>query len=178
LPPEILISDKVREELKVPLGLLIKDSELTKDSIADYFEDPKITVCIGDRATERTHLLGFSPTLEIVDSLEKRMSRKVPEIFENDRIILKAANPPGSISTDALERLAESLRMIQNSRKRIRLEVQGEEDLLALPVIAFFPEGTVSFYGQPNEGLVVVSSIIARERSRNILCEIGINSLS
>jgi GTP-dependent dephospho-CoA kinase len=178
LPPEIFISDKVREELKVPLGRLIKDSELTRDSLAGYFKGPKITVCIGDRTTERTHLLGFSPTLEIVDSLEKRMNRNVPEIFEKDRIILKTANPPGSISPDALERLAEILSTIQDSRKRIRLEVQGEEDLLALPVIAFFPEGTVSFYGQPNEGLVVVSSTIAREKSRKILRDMDINSLN
>jgi len=178
LPPEILINDKIRKELKVPLGRLIRDSEVTKSSLDDYFRDLRITVCIGDRTTERIHLLGFSPTLEIVDSLEKRTSRKVPKIYEKDRIILKTTNSPGSISTDALKRLLEILQTIQNSRMQIRLEVQGEEDLLALPVIAYFPEGTVSFYGQPNEGLVVVSSTMAREKSRKILHEMGIDSLN
>jgi len=178
LPTEILISDKVRKELKAPLGRLIIDSELTKDSLAGYFGDQRITVCVGDRTTERVHEFGFSPTLEIVDSLEKRTSRKAPKLFEKDRLILKTSNPPGSISDDALEKLAECLHSIQNSKTQIRVEVKGEEDLLALPVIAFFPKDTISFYGQPNEGLVVVSSTRAREKAQKILGKMGIDSLN
>ena len=33
--------------------------------------------------------------------------------------------------------------------------VDGEEDLLVLPVCLFAPENSVVMYGQPNEGLVV-----------------------
>ena len=178
MPSEIIISDEVRKELKVPLGRLIKDSKLTSDLLADCFEDRRITVCVGDRTTERMHEFGFSPSLEIVDSLEKRTSRQIPKLVEKDRLILKTSNPPGSISEDALKKLAECLQRIQTSQVQIRLEVKGEEDLLALPVIAFFPEDTVSFYGQPNEGLVVVSSVKARQKSREILREMGIDSLS
>jgi GTP-dependent dephospho-CoA kinase len=176
LPSEIVISDRVRQELKDPLGRLIKDSDLTKSLLADYFADRRMTVCVGDRTTERVHEFGFSPTLEIVDSLEKRASRKIPKVFEKERLIFKASNPPGSISDDALEKLGESLQIIQKSRKQIRLEVQGEEDLLALPVLAFFPEDTVLFYGQPNEGMVIVISKIAREKALEILREMGISS--
>ncbi len=178
MPSEILISDKVRKELKVPLGRLIKDSKLTNGLLADYFADQRITVCVGDRTTERVHGFGFSPTLEIVDSLEKRIGRNLPEIFEKDRLILKTSNPRGSIGDDALKKLAECLQTILNSRKQIRLEVQGEEDLLALPILAFFPVDTVLFYGQPNEGLVVASSTKAGEKAREILREMGISSLT
>jgi uncharacterized protein (UPF0218 family) len=178
MPPEILISDRVRNELKIPLGRLIKDSDLTKSSLARYFDKLIITACVGDRTTERVHEFGFSPALEIVDSFEKRISRNVPEVFEKQRLILKTTNPPGSIGDDALEKLAECLQLILDSHKQIRLEVQGEEDLLALPVLAYYPEDAVLFYGQPNEGLVVVSSKKAREKAREILRGMGISSLT
>jgi GTP-dependent dephospho-CoA kinase len=177
LSSEIPINERIRKELKVPLGRLIPDSKLGKDLLASYFTKHGITVCIGDRTTERVHELGFSPDLEIVDSLEKRMNRNAPELFEKNRIILKAMNPPGAISEEALKKLAECLSLILTSHDKVRLEVRGEEDLLALPVIAFFPEETVSFYGQPNVGLVIVTSEEARKRSREILHEIGIISL-
>jgi hypothetical protein len=77
-----------------------------------------------------------------------------------------------------LEKLAECLQLILDSHKQIRLEVQGEEDLLALPVLAYYPEDAVLFYGQPNEGLVVVSSKKAREKAREILRGMGISSLT
>ena len=101
MPSEHNISDKVREELKVPLGRLINDSELTKDLLSRYFGDQIIATCVGDRTTERVHEFGLSPTLEIVDSLEKRASRRVPQLFEKDRIVLSVSNPAGSITTES-----------------------------------------------------------------------------
>ena len=38
----------------------------------------------------------------------------------------------------------------------VRIIVQGEEDLLVLPVVLFAPANSVVLYGQPNEGLVIV----------------------
>ena len=38
----------------------------------------------------------------------------------------------------------------------IRLTVDGEEDLLVLPVCLYAPENFVVMYGQPNEGLVII----------------------
>ena len=38
----------------------------------------------------------------------------------------------------------------------VRIMVHGEEDLLVIPVCIYAPENAVVFYGQPNEGLVIV----------------------
>ncbi|MCG3779568.1 MAG: hypothetical protein JW390_20152 [Nitrosopumilus sp.] len=38
----------------------------------------------------------------------------------------------------------------------VRLIVNGEEDLLVLPVCIHAPENSVVLYGQPNKGLVLV----------------------
>jgi uncharacterized protein (UPF0218 family) len=38
----------------------------------------------------------------------------------------------------------------------VRLIVNGEEDLLVLPVCIHAPENSIVLYGQPNKGLVLV----------------------
>jgi GTP-dependent dephospho-CoA kinase len=172
------ISEQIRGELKVPIGRVIPDAEVTREIVRPYFDGTRKTACVGDRTTERVHEFGFSPDLEIVDSLEKRKARVVPSPVKNEeRRILTASNPPGAISRDALLKISESLRLIEDSKSKVRIEIKGEEDLLALPVIAFFPAQTVTFYGQPNVGLVVVTSQESRNKSRQILEKMAIRSL-
>jgi hypothetical protein len=38
----------------------------------------------------------------------------------------------------------------------VRIVVNGEEDLLVIPVCVHAPDNSIVLYGQPNEGLVVV----------------------
>ena len=38
----------------------------------------------------------------------------------------------------------------------VRISVNGEEDLLVIPVCIYAPENAIILYGQPNEGLVIV----------------------
>ena len=42
------------------------------------------------------------------------------------------------------------------SKTPVRITVNGEEDLLVIPVCIYAPENSVVMYGQPNEGLVIV----------------------
>ena len=52
--------------------------------------------------------------------------------------------------------------------------VNGEEDLFTLPAILYAPVGTSVLYGQPDEGLVVVSvNNSLKTKVRNILIEMG-----
>jgi len=164
-------------KLKTPLGRIVNDKDVQKDLLVPYFAENGIRVCVGDRTTERVHEFGFSPELEIVDSLERRNVRSFPPLVESDRRIVRAVNSPGSISEESLERLADCLKFIVESRSRVRLEIRGEEDLLVLPIVAFFPLNTVTFYGQPNIGLVIVNSAESRERAKQVLMELGIRAL-
>ena len=113
-----------------------------------------------------------------MDSLEKRIPRNFPKLFNSTRTILKTSNPQGTISHQALATLSDALKIIRDSAEnRVRIEVAGEEDLLVLPVIAFFPEPTFALYGQPHEGMVAVSSTAGGESSRAILKGLGIASI-
>jgi len=42
------------------------------------------------------------------------------------------------------------------SSKPVRIFVEGEEDLLAIPILATYPLQTLVIYGQPSVGLVLV----------------------
>jgi uncharacterized protein (UPF0218 family) len=169
------INDQLRADLKLPLGRVVPDAEVSSAVIAPYFDGTHMTVAVGDRTTERIHEMGLSPNLEVVDSLEKRKSRVVPKLDEKRRQV-HATNPPGAISSESMMKLAECLKLLVAGEK-VRLEIVGEEDLLAVPVIAFFPPNSVTFYGQPNVGMVVVNSDESRARSQVILREMGFESL-
>jgi uncharacterized protein (UPF0218 family) len=62
-------------------------------------------------------------------------------------------NPAGIISDKAIKVLQKAL----EATSPIRVKVQGEEDLLALPLFAMAPKGSVVLYGQPLEGIVLVN---------------------
>ncbi len=178
MPSGIAINESLRNRLKNPIGRIVNDQDVSAAVLTPYFGERGLKVSVGDRTTERFHELGFSPDLEIIDSLEKRKSRPAPGIIEGEnRSILHAVNPPGAISVESLQQLAVCLKLIEESGSKIRLEITGEEDLLALPVVAFFPRNTITFYGQPNVGLVIVNSKDSRERAKRILEELNIRSL-
>ncbi|MGI0091005.1 MAG: GTP-dependent dephospho-CoA kinase family protein [Nitrososphaerales archaeon] len=172
------ITPSLREELKIPLGELVKDSSVNYKLLGSIFRRSGVlTVCVGDCTTEKIHAFGFSPNLEIVDNYEKRNPRpsRAPEPSTTK---IETVNPAGTISFDALQKIRACLEMVlKNRRSTIRLEVIGEEDLLSLPIVAFYPDGTVVFYGQPNEGLVIVTPEKARDKSKEMLKQIGITSL-
>jgi GTP-dependent dephospho-CoA kinase len=171
IPPEI------RDALKKPMGRLLKDGEVNNEMLSHLFSE-SLTVSVGDRTTERLLEMGFAPNLEIVDGVERRVKRESPEWKGDPENLLKAENPAGSISSDSLQKLSDCLSVLKASKsKAMRLEIAGEEDLLVLPVLAFFPQNTTVLYGQPLEGLVVVSGETARKNSRTYLHKIGIDAL-
>ncbi|TLZ96267.1 MAG: DUF359 domain-containing protein [Methanobacteriota archaeon] len=61
-------------------------------------------------------------------------------------------NPAGTITPDAWRIVSEAFK----SKERVRVEVRGEEDLLALVCIALAPSSAAVLYGLPTQGVVVV----------------------
>ena len=56
------------------------------------------------------------------------------------------------------------------SKERVRIEVRGEEDLLALVCIALAPASAAVLYGMPSQGVVVVrADEAAKSRVHDVL---------
>ncbi len=146
------LSNYIRDQLKIPLGNLIRDNDPNKENIIKKNSIESIIITVGDRTTENLLQLGVKPQIQIVDGLEKRSKRVVPtDDKTNTKLFCK--NPPGEITDESMRVIQEAF----SSEPPVRILVDGEEDLLVIPVCIYAPENSIVMYGQPNEGLVIVT---------------------
>ncbi|HWY33564.1 MAG TPA: GTP-dependent dephospho-CoA kinase family protein [Nitrosopumilaceae archaeon] len=144
------LPDNLRDKLKKPLGVLLKDSDVTKESVLKNIPTGSFVISVGDATTEKLIKYGIVPSLQIVDGVEKRIKRDLPS--GNVKTTLSCNNPPAEITIESVKIIKKAFQ----STKPVRIAVNGEEDLLVLPVVVYAPENSVVLYGQPNEGLVIV----------------------
>ena len=146
------LPDDLRDQLKNPLGNLVSDNDPNKENIIKKNSTESIIITVGDRTTENMLQLGLKPQIQIIDGLEKRNKRIVPT---DDTIITKLSckNPPGEITDESIQVIQKAF----SSEPPVRVIVDGEEDLLVIPVCIHAPENSIVMYGQPNEGLVIVT---------------------
>lgn len=143
------LPENLRDSLKKPLGILIKDSETTKENILKNIPQGSFIISVGDATTEKLIRYGITPSLQIVDGLEKRFKRTLPS--STATTTFSCHNPPAQITEESVGVIKKALQV-----PPARIIVIGEEDLLVLPVCVYAPENAVVMYGQPNEGLVIV----------------------
>ena len=145
------LPNDLRDQLKNPLGNLIKDNDIDKENIIKEISAESVLITVGDRTTENMLQLGLKPQIQIIDGLEKRNKRLVPA-DDTINTNLSCKNPPGEITEESIQVIQKAF----SCEPPVRITVDGEEDLLVLPVCMSAPENSVVMYGQPNEGLVLV----------------------
>ena len=63
-----------------------------------------------------------------------------------------------------------------SSTNPVRVIVEGEEDLLALPIFLLVPYGSIVLYGQPLKGIVIVKiDSKTRKRAKDLMESLGID---
>lgn len=152
----LLLPDKLRFLLKDPLGKLFKGNGV-ECAIAMKKElvGAKKVAAIGDMTVFYLLQASIVPDLAVVDNKTKRM--KIPDhIMQNlDHDSYKAIevkNPAATLTKELIDIIRDSL----NSDERVKIIVDGEEDLATLPAILYAPLGSAVVYGQPDEGSVLV----------------------
>jgi len=123
-----------------------------RENIIKKISAESVIITVGDRTTENMLQLGLKPQIQIIDGLEKRSECAV---LTDDTINTKLSckNPPGEITEESIQVIQKAF----SSEPPVRITVDGEEDLLVIPTCIFAPENSVVMYGQPNEGLVIVT---------------------
>ena len=158
--------------LKEPFGVLIKDEDATKEKIKGLLKDAKKVVSIGDSTTDRLIFFDLLPDVSVIDNRERRLKRKTSLHSKITVHELHCTNPAGTISREAVSILHKALRI----SAPVKVIVYGEEDMLALPVIAFAPYRTFVLYGQPLEGIVVVTvTAKMRSKAKDMMDRIGMS---
>ena len=137
--------------MKIPLGTLLPENQTQKDEIQKYLSENSYLITVGDRTTEKMIDFGLIPSLQIIDGQEKR-EKRVPPKLEN-ATELTVDNPAAEITSQSISIIKKAFTM----QSPVRIFVNGEEDLLVLPVCTHAPNNAVVMYGQPNEGLVIVT---------------------
>jgi hypothetical protein len=152
----LLLPDNLRFLLKAPLGKLFKGNGV-ECAIAMKKElvSAKKVAAIGDMTVFYLLQASIVPDLAVVDNKTKRMP--VPDhIMQNldhdSYKTIEVKNPPATLTKELIDVIRDSL----NSDERVKIIVDGEEDLATLPAILYAPLGSAVVYGQPDEGSVLV----------------------
>ena len=144
------LPDSLRDQLKIPLGTLLPESQANKTNIKKHLSENSYVITVGDRTTEKMIGFGLIPSLQIIDGKEKRAKREPPKLA--NAIELTVDNPAAEITSQSIDIIKKAFTM----QPPVRISVNGEEDLLVIPVCVYAPENAIILYGQPNEGLVIV----------------------
>ncbi len=157
---DLHLPQSLRSELRKPFGEVMQCSRIIQILKEQPSEKPLIS--IGD--TVSTHLIrgGLSPSLIIWD---KRIRRR-PSDRESSKLLnayappLVVRNPPATITKEAWNAVVRCLNQEQAS-----ILVEGEEDLLAIPVILNAPIGSRVIYGLPQKNGAILILIDRKIRA-------------
>lgn len=173
----MFISPENLRILKEPFGLLLENKSVNKVKLYNSVKQAKLIVSVGDATTDRVNSYGIVPSVSVVDGRERREQRKKAggDSLSPNRILqLSCSNPAGTISRGAVQVLREALKASVTSP--VRVIVEGEEDLLALPIFSLVPYGSVVLYGQPFRGIVIVKvNLKTRKRAKDLMESLGID---
>jgi len=136
--------------MKIPLGELLPENQAGKSNIKKFLPENSYIISVGDRTTEKLIDFDLIPSLQIIDGQEKREKREPPKL--EHAIELTVDNPAAEITSKSISMIKKAFTL----QSPVRIFVNGEEDLLVLPVCVHAPENAVVLYGQPNQGLVIV----------------------
>ncbi|OGD56473.1 hypothetical protein A3K78_11105 [Candidatus Bathyarchaeota archaeon RBG_13_52_12] len=153
----LLLPESLRSELKTPLGELYRGepTETTAKLRDKLMVKPPLLAVVGDFVAANVIAAGLFPDIVVVDNKTLRVQIK-PVVHGLKEV--KVPNEAATINAKAWL----ALRTAVTLKRRVAVVVEGEEDLLVLPLLAEMPLGSVIAYGQPHEGLVAVT--VSEER--------------
>lgn len=157
------LPESLRVELASPLGPVLPPKEA-----ADKARTARMLCTVGDVTTSTMLAEDLLPRVMVVDNRTRRGSypHQVRELVPQGTPIVQVENPPARITEELWQACATAVA----GRQPTLIEVKGEEDLAVLPCVLLAPPGSIVAYGQPDEGVVLLTvNDAARERVRALL---------
>lgn len=148
-----VLTPELRNELKVPLGPLIRGSfKYTTERLGQMVADkkPRKLIAVGDRVSQNIARKGIHLDIAVVDN--KVMRKPIVPVVLNMEKTFKLNNPAGTLTDEAWQVMRDAIEY----EGRTKVLVEGEEDLLTLVAVLSAPYGSMVVYGQPKKGIVVL----------------------
>ncbi len=137
LPPEL------RRFFASPRGVVTARPE-------GLLAEARMAACVGDYVSRFcSGILGPARSSIIYDGRTRRGPTRTPEA--HGYRVVRVVNPPGGLTPAAVAASCRAARA-----PGLAVEVEGEEDMMALPAMACARPGSVVLYGLPGRGTVVV----------------------
>ena len=159
------------EELKQPMGKLfpgpIEDPSVAMDLALETISDELKIIAVGDVTVYSLQIAKREVWISVIDGMTHRTKwDKFEQIDLKAKLLINAKNPPGMLTNSIFEACSKATSQSEN----VTILVDGEEDLVPIPLILMAPLGTILLYGQPNEGVIVREiDISAKRRARRFL---------
>lgn len=177
------ISEQLRQELKKPLGILIRGKTDNLHGVVLELKKivgvirPTMIITVGDEVTKLCNEIDLTVHLSIFDF---RVNRELKYTSMEDLGILKplargplaktvvtVRNPAGHVKRSLVQAISGSIKGYLIDGKMRLVRVMGEEDLAGVPAVLLSPLGTLVLYGQPGEGIVVVE--VTEEKKKQLI---------
>lgn len=151
------LPDTMRNEMRKQFGVLYQGNgeDTVRRMLKDLGSAAKI-ITIGDISTFNLLQSGTVPDICVVDEKTKRApaASDIVKGIKNWKFrTVHVKNPAGSITIELVKALSDAM----NEDEPVKIMVDGEEDLAALPAIALAPVSSVVIYGLPDEGAIMVT---------------------
>jgi uncharacterized protein (UPF0218 family) len=159
--PHLALPEAAREAMREPLGPVIATGDLPS-----HVRRSDTLIAVGDMVALTLLDAGYDVALAVFDYKTQRCDgrdfRERLQGLPGERA--RARNPPATVTAGLWEALEGAMLRVE-SGGRVLLEVEGEEDLAAIPAILLAPAGAKVLYGMPGRGMVVVT-VDGRSRQR------------
>lgn len=146
---DLVVPEGLKPYLRKPLGELFTGDDAI-DRVKERVGEANI-IAVGDVVAREAEKAGLKPKVKVIDF---RVKRKEIERSEIEGKAIEASNPPSHITKELWDAIHECVAV----REDCTVVVDGEEDLAVLPAVIEAEWGDYIIYGQPDEGVVLVTS--------------------
>lgn len=152
LKNRITLSGQQKAKLKKPWGQIVHSQQLASQMKK---HKPTVTAVVGDYSLSTFIEQKIPFNLGIYDGKTQREKNNIVEqTLKKHHLtipIVKITNKAGEVSVMATKTIQK-----YQERPHQLIEVQGEEDVLVIPLILLLPLNSLVWYGQPSKGMVMV----------------------
>lgn len=148
------------KEFKKPIGSPLEENDLKN------IDAQNIIITVGDVVSLTLRKNGVIPRLSVYDGRTERrtMTEFATLVDELGEGRIEVTNVAGTVTCGMFDAVRNAL-----SQKIGLIHVDGEEDMAVIPCILLSPEGTRIIYGQPGEGMMLITtSGIIKKRAEEL----------
>jgi broad-specificity NMP kinase/uncharacterized protein (UPF0218 family) len=151
---DLVVPEQFIMDFRRPFGKLYSSGQddAAKRIIKELKKTKGLTVTVGDMTSHSLIKNGLKPNMIIIDGKQKRGRFEGKISFNGAEV--KVKNPARHITVEMWKAIETSIPGLK--KRRVKILVNGEEDLAVLPCAIHLPLGSRIIYGQFGEGLVLV----------------------